>query len=225
MGSSGVGVLGWLLGGLPGGGGGGQGAFIIVPADYYQDHPGGLNAAKYYPVSVTVYPVWSKYDKWDVCVDWGSGSGGLCSLEQNGTAPVRLEHTYDSEGSYTVSITVRGCNYNAFGICQWHTVKQESFNARITAPWYEYSETVKNALQNTPEEGGRVEKAVIKALKKVGVGLAGAWADITDFLARWMRQIGVQPGDAYYYLVSMPTTDSLPALRAVYDEYRYWAHG
>ena len=197
-------------------------SFIVIPADYYQEYPGVLNAAKYYPVSVTVYPVWSNYDQWDVCVDWGAGAGGLCSLTQNGTSPVKLDYTYNTEGTYTVTVSVRACNVNSLGFCQWQTVKQESFDVRVTAPWYEYSETVRNALENTPEDGGTIEQAVIRALKKVGIGLAGAWADITDFLASWMSQLGIQPGDAYYYLVAMPTTDNMPAIKTVYNEYRYW---
>ncbi len=219
--AGGYGAVRWFLGG-PQPGVGGRAGFIVVPAD---SGPRPFEAARYFPVEVTVIPTWTGFDYYIVMVDWGDGSASSWPHGYpygDSGEPACLRHAYHDTGLYTVRVEIVYYTPGGGNAEEGHSVTR-SFTVNVTAPWYQYSEAVKSYIAGIPEEGNFVERAVAKALKWTGSRLADAFAAVVDMMARWMSSLGLDAGYAYYYYVAMPTGDNFPPLDGVYSEVEGWA--
>ncbi|MEB3860638.1 MAG: hypothetical protein GSR84_00275 [Desulfurococcales archaeon] len=216
IGASGYALVEWFF---PGGGlaPGGQG-FIVTPADYYSQTGEVMKVARYFPLEVTVIPVYPVYS-YTVYIDWGDGEAGSWppgQPELYADEPATLSHTYHNTGVYNVKVNVDYCYLISFGNDVDCYSLSRQFQVNVTAPWYEYSEAIKSAISEMDEDGGRIESAVKRAFKAAGIALAGGFANVMDIMAEIMARLGMNGGYALHYYVTMPEPDGFKPLRTVY---------
>ena len=203
---SGYAITAWLIGGE--GGVGPQNVYIVTKPPSY--------ASKYFPVEISVIPLFPTRIPYKVVVDWGDGVS-----ETQGIAPqpLTVSRVYRSVGNYTVTVRV----YEGWE--GWGLKSEEKYAIRVSAPWREVGNEIK-------ELGGKLEEEAWKhgfwAPLFIAAGkLTGVFGDIfervSDFICGFMAERGIYAGFAFYYYVTMPGTSNFPALSSVYDVVRQWA--